>query len=232
MRGFMRALEKAGLVERDGSEEPVDNSTIATGEDVDALIARELAQAPTPAQQAAQEAPPSGAPVDAIEARSFESIFAEAAIPASPFPAEKMLRLLDGLKTMDLASRKMAVEAMDAADDSWTVDDAVLDAQRKILALTSEKDRINTQTQQLVAQNQQLAQAREEQQRSKVEALRLEIAELERAMATEIASTSADKATLMAAGENAKLAAQREATRLNTEIERMNSLTSLFGTRN
>ncbi|GAB2903905.1 hypothetical protein GCM10027046_36660 [Uliginosibacterium flavum] len=226
----MRALEKVGLVEREGSDEVPD--AIADSSDVDALIARELAAAPVAPRVTELVLEMPAAPGEAISARSFESIFAEAAIPASPYPAEKMLRLLDGLKAMDVASRKMAVQAMDAADEAWTVDDAVLDAQRKMQALSAEKTRVATQAQQIVSQNQQLAQARDELQRSKVEALRIEIAELERAMATEIEQAGADKANCQAAGENARLAAQREETRLDAEIQRLGSLPGLFGSKN
>ena len=66
------------------------------------------------------------------EGKSFDSIFADANLPISPFPAERLLRLLDGLQAMDETTRKAAVKAMDAADDTWAIDDPVLDAQRKV----------------------------------------------------------------------------------------------------
>lgn len=233
MRGFMRALEKAGLVERDETDGL--DTPVMTDSDVDALIARE--QAGAPAADPVQPGIPAPSAemlvdqADAIVPREFENIYAGAAIPASPYPAEKMLRLLDGLKSMDIASRKMAVQAMDSADDSWTVDDAILDAQRKIQILNGEKNRIAEQAQQIVVRNQDAAQARDEQQRSKVDALRAQIAELERMVSEEISSASTDKAAFMTTGENARQAALREATRLDAEIARLGSVPSLFGSK-
>ena len=174
-------------------------------------------------------APPPG---EDIRPRELETIFATANIPPSPYPAEKMLRLLDGLKAMDKSSRTVAVQAMDAADDAWTIDDALLDAQRKIAALNAEKQQTIAQAQQIIADNQQLAQARDELQCTRVEALRTQIAELERSMAAEIEQAGADKAACQAAGEGAKLAAQREQARLDVEIQRFASLLDMFGNKN
>ena len=63
---------------------------------------------------------------DVIEGRSFDDIFASANLPISPYPAERLLRLLDGLREMDEPTRKAAVRAMDGADDSWTMADPVI----------------------------------------------------------------------------------------------------------
>lgn len=236
MGGFLKALEKVGLVELETSQETVIDAPSTA--DVDALIARELAapaveiQAPPQAAGPELELVMTAAPGNDIRPRELEAIFAAAGIPPSPYPAEKMLRLLDGLKAMDMNSRKVAVQAMDAADDAWTIDDAVLDAQRKLAALNAEKQQIAAQAQQIVADNQQLAQARDELQRSRVEALRAQIAELERSMAAEIEQAGADKAACQAAGEGTRLAAQREQARLDVEIQRFATLLDMFGSKN
>jgi len=232
MGGFLKALEKVGLVELDNSTEA--SIDLPAAEDVDALIARELAAPPvTPVAAGPElELVMAAAPSGDIRSRELEAIFAAAGIPPSPYPAEKMLRLLDGLKAMDMNSRIVAVQAMDAADDAWTIDDAVLDAQRKVAALNTEKQQITAQAQQIVTENQQLAQARDELQRSRVEALRAQIAELERSMAAEIEQAGADKAACQAAGEGARLAAQREQARLDTEAQRFGTLLDMFGKKN
>lgn len=234
MGGFLKALEKVGLVELDTSQEIIVDSL--DNADADALIARELEALPAAARplEAGSDlelvmAPPPG---EDIRPRELETIFATANIPPSPYPAEKMLRLLDGLKAMDKSSRTVAVQAMDAADDAWTIDDALLDAQRKIAALNAEKQQTIAQAQQIIADNQQLAQARDELQCTRVEALRTQIAELERSMAAEIEQAGADKAACQAAGEGAKLAAQREQARLDVEIQRFASLLDMFGNKN
>lgn len=233
MGGFLRALEKVGLVELETAGEGA-GAELPSAAEVDALIARELASpstAPAPAPGGELElvmAPPAEGD---IVSRELEAIFAAANIPPSPYPAEKMLRLLDGLKAMDMPSRIVAVQAMDAADDAWTIDDALLDAQRKVAALNAEKQQILARAQQLVADNQQLALARDELQRTRVEALRAQIAELERSMAAEIEQAGADKAACQAAGEGARLAAQREQTRLEAEAQRFNTLLDMFGSK-
>ena len=101
-----------------------------------------LASVPSPSDE------PSSVPAAAVlseaesrieESRSFEVLYAERGVPASPFPAEKLLKLIDGLRAMEPAVRKAAVLAMDSADENWTIDDAALDASRKIRALNDTK---------------------------------------------------------------------------------------------
>jgi hypothetical protein len=72
---------------------------------------------------------------DAAGRHAFADIFAAAGVPDSPYPAEKLLRLLDGLRAMDAGTRKAAVLAMDAADDNWQIGDCLRDADLKISAL-------------------------------------------------------------------------------------------------
>ena len=60
----------------------------------------------------------------------------------SPYPIERMVRLLDGLKAMPENMRLQAVKAMDLADDTWTIEDSILDGQRKAQAVSNERTRI------------------------------------------------------------------------------------------
>jgi hypothetical protein len=78
-----------------------------------------------------------------LEGIALADIFAAAGVPDSPYPAEKLLRLLDGLRAMDAGTRKAAVLAMDAADDNWQIGDCIADADRKISALDAYKQQLN-----------------------------------------------------------------------------------------
>ena len=130
----MRLLAAAKLVtlsdEDRAHEQPDPTAEIPAEQDVAADI--------TPVQVPLAEG-------DIVEDRPFADIFASAQLPPSPFPAERLLRLLDGLRAMDEATRKAAVLAMDAADENWTIADPMMDAQRKIAVLESYREALDTQ---------------------------------------------------------------------------------------
>lgn len=184
-----------------------------------------------PAAEAMPPPPPEPAPsvdADIPEGRPLEEIFAGASLPPSPFPAERLLRLLDGLRAMDAATRKTAVLAMDAADDNWQIADPLLDAQRKIGALERHKQvlaaHVRAKEQHTTALIEELAAQRE---RTTAE-IRKQIHELEQLLEREIAKSTQEvtrlEAELRAAGE----AAAREGRRMDTEIERLREIPVQF----
>lgn len=66
---------------------------------------------------------------------TLEQIYEAAGVPPCAYPAERLLRLIDGLKAMDDATRLTTMRAIDAADDSWSIDDPQRDAAAKVAAL-------------------------------------------------------------------------------------------------
>jgi hypothetical protein len=163
-----------------------------------------------------------------IENRPIDDIYAAASLPQSPFPAEKLLRLLEGLRTMDAATRKAAVQAMDAADDNWQMSDCVDDAKRKVDTLNSYKQLLDAQ---LLATEQQ-AVARVEEIRSGLEKstseIRKQISELEQLLEREI-SKSAQQTTAIEAGVRAaRETVGRESRRIGSEIERLGEIPAQF----
>ena len=136
MKGFMSLLARAKLVELS------DEERIAAELAAEAAAPADAAPSPPPPPP---ELPPSDCEID--KERGFDAIFGAAGVAPVPFPAEKLLRLLDGLRAMDATTRKMAVLAMDAADDNWDVVDCVADAQRKIAALEGYKHHLAAQVQ-------------------------------------------------------------------------------------
>ena len=134
MGKLLRGLHKLGLVELDDGERELEAPAVPT-EDVPptsgALAAESVPEAPLP--------PPPGTSGPIVENRLFEDFYAQASIPPSPYPAEKLIKVLDGLRAMQPEMRRTAVMAIDSADDTWAIEDAVLDALRKSKALEAAK---------------------------------------------------------------------------------------------
>lgn len=184
-----------------------------------------------PPQGAAKPAPPppAGASAGIAEGRALPEIYAEAGVPASPFPAEKLLRLVDGLKAMDPAMRKAAISAMDAADDAWSIEDPVQDAQRKIIALDATKQRVGTFVGESEARAATELQAADAHQKEATEKIRAQIAELEALLEEELASVATRRAEIQARVQATREAAAREGARLDQEIAALRTILDAFG---
>jgi hypothetical protein len=162
------------------------------------------------------------------EGKSLEEIYAEVGVAASPFPAERLLRLLDGLRAMDPVTRKTAVLAMDAADDNWQIADPVLDAQRKIAALDSYKQHLEAQvrgSEKTTAATIGEISARQEQT---VAEIRKQIHELEQLLERELARTTQEITRLEAALRATREAAARERHRMDVEMDRLREIPAQF----
>lgn len=217
MKGLLDLLAKAKLVELSDDER--------------AARLPEVEHVPPPAPSApAEEAapelpPPSGA---IAEGMSLDEIFGLASIAPCPFPAEKLLRLLDGLRAMDAATRKAAVLAMDAADDSWSIADPVTDARAKVAVLGAYKQRLSQQ----IAAAEQDAGARIEAVKSNLDQvsseIRAQIGELERLLEREVTKAAQETTALEAQLRATREAAAREAHRMDKETERYAEIPSAF----
>jgi hypothetical protein len=249
MGSFLKALSKVGLVELEGEDlarlEEKDRRRAARkgrsdGEELDEILAdaqglisevdgagARPAEAPAQKRAAAPPPPPvsSGA---VVEGRPLDQMYANARVPTSPYPAEQLLRLLDGLKAMQPAVRKAAVLAMDEADDDWTVADAIVDAQRKTQVLQAAQ----TQLAQAVAAAEQKAQADlEAQEHYKTEAtatIRQQITELETLLEEELKKVSEERASIRTHLEEHRKAAARESHRLEAEVRRLAQVPEVF----
>jgi hypothetical protein len=217
--GFLKVLNKVGLVNLDEGDLPV-----------------ELAEPSVPSNLVAERLPPPPPspevlPVAACgieEQRSLESLYQQQGVPASPFPAEKLLKLLDGLRAMEPPVRKAAVLAMDAADDAWTVDDAVLDAQRKIGALQQAQAYLAQQTASAQAHAQEELKHREQQHEAAMDAVKRQIAELEALREREVERATADRAAIQTKAKAVEEASLRETARLEAELARLRQILEIF----
>ena len=222
MRGILNLLAKANLVElsdEEKAEAGIDNSEMP-------LTVPEAVQPAAPEPTPLKDLLPLGGEV--TENRPVEEIYAAAGLTQPSFPAEKLLRLLDGLRPMDAATRKTAVQAMDAADDNWQIGDCVVDAEQKVAVLNAYKQYLASQL--LGAEQQSVARIAEIKsglENSSTE-IRSQIANLEQLLEREI-TKSAQQTTSIESGVRAvRETVGRESRRIDTEIERLREIPAQF----
>lgn len=247
MKNLLKALERVGLVEL---EEPSPGQGPAT-DPAPEVVLRPAAPAPAPrpaaptprteprpearvgpaATDSGPALPDGAAPTLAAseEGRPFEAIYQEQGLPASPFPAERLLKVLDGLAALDPPARRTAVQALDAADDSWAIEDSLLDAERKTRALMSFRAQVEERTRGRLAEAKALSEERERTHAEAVARIRQQIADLEGLLARESERAATDQAELQALAREAKALCARELLRIDQEIERLGRIRAMFG---
>jgi hypothetical protein len=213
-RSFLHALKRVGLVEMDDEVPTAPPAAVPP-----ATIAREVASAPV-------DAPAVDAEI--VEKLPLDDIYAQGNVPASPYPAEKLLRVLGGLRAMDANTRKAAIMAMDAADDSWTIEDVLLDAGRKIKAMQERKSLLVAQARAADEQAKSEISAREQKQQQSVAAIRQQMTDLQALMEREVEKATADKNASQARAKTAQEASARESARLDEEINRLSEIPNTF----
>jgi hypothetical protein len=246
MARWLKLLERAGLVEL--SPEEAARAAAAAGsaaprapsaEELDALLADTAditasldggARASgVPAAKGTAPAAPVPEP-ELFAGRDLSQVYTEAGIPRSPYQAEQLLRVLDGLQAMPPAVRVAAVQAMDAADDAWSLGDPLLDAQRKVKALEGETDRLRATESQAESQAQADLAEQDTYQAQATEQIRAQIAELENLLGTELGQVATERARIQARLEETRHAVAREIARYRDEIARLRSLEQTFPT--
>ena len=169
-------------------------------------------------------APPTeGAPL------GLDAIYSAAGIPPSAYPAERLLRLIDGLSAMDPATRLMAIQAMDAADESWTISDPLADAAAKFQALATHAERLQQGLQQVEQETQRQLDAVTARREQVVGDIRRQIAELEALAAREVERSTQETAEHEARLQSAREAAARELAQLSQTRARLQGLAAQFG---
>jgi hypothetical protein len=209
--------------------------------EVDRILAEEERQTrsakpprATPGARPAAAAPhvqPGAAPLGPErieEGRPFDEYYVAASVPASAYPAEKLLKVLDGLKALDPVTRKAAVLAMDAAEESWSVADVVLDAQRKLRVLTEALKRLDQQVTDISSHTSAEKDKLDAYLMKATETIHRKIAEAEHTLQNETAQVMAHKARLDSDLEGAAGARDREAARVRSEMRRLYELCSNF----
>lgn len=226
MKGIMDLLVAAKLVTLSEEEQ----AQAAAEEAAGAAVTTPAAAEEPPPPLMPSEPPPVHYVTEAVApGLSFEELYREAHIPSSPFPAERLLRLLDGLRAMDEATRKAAVRAMDEADENWNIDDPVLDAQRKIQALDAFcqalEAKMARRKEQAAADMANLKAAHEQTSRE----IRKQISELEKLLDRETQKTAEKMAALEAECNTLQNQVDSEKTRMQQEIARLSEISAQFG---
>lgn len=214
MKGMFDFLEKAGLVTRD-----------PPGKQPAGQAESKLASAPPSVvvEPVASVAVTSGTPLN------LDAIYADAGIKPAIYPAERLLRLIDGLSAMDAATRLMAITAMDAADESWTIADPLANAAEKVTALAAHGEYLKRQLQHVELESQSQLDRVLARQEQAVSDIRKQISELEALVTRELARAAQESATLQT-----RLTAVRDQTNSDlAEIarvsERLQGLSTQFG---
>ena len=222
MKGILNLLAKVNLVEL-SDEEKVEAGLLSPEEPADYVPAPVQTETPP-----VLDLPPPSDP--AQDQRPLEDIYSAAKVPSSPFPAEKLLKLLDGLRAMDSATRKSAVMAMDAADDNWQISDCTADAERKIAALNAYKQYLSTRVSSVEKQSvEKIGESRAALELATLE-IRKQISELEQLLEREITKAAQLTTSIEGAARNEREAAGKETRRIDGEIERLNEILLQFTT--
>ncbi len=226
MKGMMDFLERAGLVRQETPEVPATASPEPVGSEPLAPT-RPVSEAASPAAHTTG-GQANGAAADAAPI-NLEEIYANQGIAPSFYPAERLLRLIDGLSAMDGATRLMAIRAMDAADESWTIADPLADAAAKTRALTTHAALLQSNLQQLERRTEDQLAGIAQRKEQVLAGIRKQMSELEALVARETAradkETSAQQAQLQAA-QNRTAA---ELAELSKVTQRLQGLASQFG---
>ena len=227
MKGMLNFLERAGLVKLDES---------AKASEDDTAVPAEQPTEPGPDAPPVVLVPPSVmAPPNSVEDAAanprvldFGKIYADACVPESRYPAERLLRVLDGLSTLDEATRITTIKAIDVADESWTIADPVKDASLKAQALSNYAQ----QVQGLLQQRERATQARLEALRVKKEetlgSIRKQISDLEALAAREEARNAKESSELTTGLDNAKERTALELAELQQMQQRLLGLATQF----
>jgi chromosome segregation ATPase len=243
MSTLSKILEKAGLIEREASDEPVDVSPPPRVVIEDRgpppaepapLYARTSAPAfdPTPAPAADAAVPVDGSDDDYVvpEGISTDAIYQQAAVPASAYSVERLAKLIDGLKQLDPATQRAAVLAMDAADDTWAIEDIVEDARKKIDALRTYSEHTSAKLQQIQAKVRDQIQRLNGDKDKAVNDIQAQIADLQKLLESTGAKHAAEIAKLNSQATSAQQAADRERVRVSDQAKKMAALVQPFVT--
>jgi len=222
MKGMMDFLEKAGLVKRDFPNGVPENENSSPATDVSESIPN-TTNAPTAVPTPVEPG------VGTSSTLNLDSIYGHHGVVPSLYPAERLLRLIDGLSAMDETTRQMAIKAMDAADESWTIDDPLNDAAAKIRALAEYSSSMAENLRQLEIQTQAQLDAVTTRQEQVVGDIRKQIVELEGLVTRELSRSAQEIAAQEANINAARDQIARDLAEVGQVSQRLQSLSSQFG---
>jgi hypothetical protein len=144
------------------------------------------------------------------------------------FPVERVLKLVDGLRALDPTTRRAAITAMDVADETWSMDDVLADADAKMAALRGHQRQMQGAADGVVQANRARVAALESSRDDHLADLRQQIAALEAQIQDAVGSSAADVAKLQSESESNKAALLRETQRIDAHILNLEELVAQF----
>ncbi len=211
MKGVMDFLERAGLIVEESPSAPASAEAGQTQPSV------------APAAEAPVALRAGATPLNLAE------IYANEGVPAALYPAERLLRLIDGLSAMEESVRLTAIKAMDEADESWTIADPVGDADAKVKALASHAQRLQLGLQQLEQETLARIDEVRARQEQAVGAIRKQIADLEALASRELERAEKETADYNATLSQAKEQTSRELDEIARTSSQLQNLVTRFG---
>jgi hypothetical protein len=118
--------------------------------------------------------------------------------------------------------------AMDVADETWSMEQVLADADAKVAALRGHQRQLQGTADAIVHANRERIAALESSRDSRVAELRQQIAALEAQIQDAIGTTAADVAKLHSESEANKAALLRETQRIDAHILNLDELTAQF----
>ena len=182
----------------------------------------------TPVPAASDAAPTDASPYELPEGVAFDAVYRDAKVPDAPFPIERLQKLIDGLRQLDPVTQKAAVLAMDAADESWTIEDVLADAQRKTDALHAYNDQTAGRLAAIEKGVERDVASMTEAKDAAIADLRAQIANLQQQLESATSQHASDISALAARKTAAQQAADRERQRVTECINRINNLIHPF----
>ncbi len=229
MKGMLSLLERAGLVRTDPPEYPPEPAAAASALTAPVDRPRPSQKTPATAATPSRAQSPAFRPALPTDPLGLADIYAKAGVAPSQYPAERLLRLVDGLCAMDEHTRLMAIKAMDAADESWTIEDPLADAQAKQQALALHAELLDLNLQALARDTLQRTQATQARQEKVTGDIRRQMAELEALMAREMAKAAQEVAQQEAQLKNAQERTAAERASLSQLGAQLQGLITRFG---
>lgn len=241
MATLKKILEAARLIERTDAE-PATPAASSGDDDLDALIRRAAAADAAPSSsratvsnragadrtEAAAAPPPPETTISIEEGLDLGEIYARQGVAVAAFPVERLMKLVEGLRTLDPTTRRAAITAMDVADETWSMDHVLADADAKVLALRGHQQALKAIAENIGQSNRERIAALETDRDGAVAALREQIAALEAQIQDAVGSVAAEVAKLQSQSESAKAALQRETLRIDATILNLEELVAQF----
>jgi len=211
-------------------------ATSAPAADIDTLLNGDLHPSVPPARVTTSppsaSTPPVSGDQDLVlpEGVELAAIYTEAGVPTVSFTIEKLAKLIEGMNQLDAATKKTAVAAMDAADESWDIASVIADGKAKRAALAAYQGNISLAEGAISAEITRRLDANQADKAARLADIDQQIAALQSKREETIADTNNVAATLRAQGSAAAEAGERERNRINNAIRGFDGLIALFDT--